>query len=293
MIESMLLLLLLALMVCCGVWLLVKRRALVAAQTAPIPELLADRPADSMGLAGQLRILRLKIEPLVFVAGIGMLSVLVFLVFLEFFPLSVGFAVMAGLSVMPLAFYILTDLVAWRARVFETRLTDALDLIQAALLGGAPPRRALWVAAEASTGAVREELQELMRRLDYGLPIDNACARMTRLYNTEGVRLFTQVLIAKWQSEASFAALIGAVSGILRDRIKRRLLISGQLSGTRFAAMFAAALPYLLIPVFLWKEPGWLDRLTQHEIGPQLLFAALLCQVVGFLWLRRLLRSVP
>ncbi len=289
--EAILFVLLLGIMLGCAIWLLVRRRRVLAA--VPLSDPTRETSATSLGLAGQLRIVRLNIEPLVFVAGIGMLSVLVFLAFLEIFPASVAFAAMAGLSVMPLAFYILTDLVAWRARAFEASLTDALDLIQAALLGGEPPRRALLVAAEASRGAVHEELQELVRRLDCGLPINNACSRMVTLYDTEGVRLFTQVLIAKWQSEASFGGLVGAVSGILRDRIKRRLLISGQLSGTRFAALFAAALPYLLIPVFLWKEPGWLARLTEHALGPQLLFAAVLCQVVGFFWLRRLLRSDP
>nr|WP_067290493.1 type II secretion system F family protein [Marinobacterium profundum] len=290
MIELVLLGLLLVIMLCCGIWLVVQRRKALEDDMPALPET-TEVPPERLGLAGQLRILRLNIEPLVFVAGIGMLSVLVFLLFLELFPESVGFATMAAVCVMPLAFFILKDLAAWRARVFEARLTDALDLIQAALLGGEPPRRALLVAAEATKGAVKEELQELMRRLDYGLPIDNACARMIKLYDTEGVRLFTQVLIAQWQSDASFGALITAVSSILRERIKRRLLISGQLSGTRFAAIFAAILPYLLIPVFLWKEPQWLERLTDHPAGPNLLFAAVMCQVVGFLWLRKLLRS--
>jgi tight adherence protein B len=253
--EGVLLLFLLGVMLCCGTWLMVQRRRVLAA--VPLSDSVSEDPAKRRRLADQLRILQLNVEPLVFVAGIGMLSVLVFLVFLEIFPAALGFAALAGFCVLPLAFYILVDLVAWRARAFEASLRDALDLIQAALLGGEPPRRALLVAARASRGAVREELQELTRRLDYGLPIDSACARMVTLYDTEGVRLFTQVLIAKWQSEASFGGLLGAVSSILRERIKRRLLISGQLSGTRFAAVFAAVLPYLLIPVFQRYSVRW------------------------------------
>ena len=243
------------------------------------------------GLSKSLRTLKLEIEPLVFVAAIGMIAVIVFLLFLELFPDSIALAFIAALALIIFAFSLLGDLAKWRARRFESGLVDAIDLIQAALQSGENPREALRTAADVSKGSVKAELDEQNKRLELGMPIEKSTARMVELYDSESVRLFTQVLVAKWNAGGDLLMLLRSVNRIIRDRIKLRLKVNGQLSGARYALMFVALIPYLVIPVFLWKAPGWLQTLTDHPMGPTFLLAAVLLQVAGFFWMRRILRT--
>lgn len=238
-----------------------------------------------------LQTLNWRVEPLMLAAILLAVGFCVFFVFLEFFPESIALAALSGGALTLVTFFVITDASSFIRHIFEQKLIDALDLIQAAVAGGVSPQRAMQVAANASRGAVARELNEVVDRLDYGLPIEEAVERMRYRYDSEGVRLFRQALLAKWHSGTDFAPLLKSVSGLLRERVKLRIQIDGQLSGSRYAALFAGALPYLLVPLFFWKEPNWFEPLKNSENGATYLLAGILSQVVGYLWLRRILRS--
>lgn len=238
-----------------------------------------------------LQTLNWRVEPFMLIAILVAASFCVFFIFLEFFPNATTLAAISGGAVMLVTFFILNDVASLIRHKFEQKLIDALDLIQAAVAGGVSPQRALRVAANASRGAVARELNEVVDRLEFGLPIEQAIERMQYRYNSEGVRLFRQALLAKWHSGTDFAPLLRSVSSLLRERIKLRIQIDGQLSGSRYAAIFAGSLPYLLVPLFFWKEPNWFEPLKNSEYGATYLLAGVLSQVIGYLWLRRILRS--
>ncbi len=242
-------------------------------------------------MRANMRTLNLRIEPLVFVLVTAVVSLCVFLIVLELFPDNLWVAIAAAAAFTLMSFFMLADISEMLRRKFEEKLVDALDLIYAAIQGGLPPRQALLVAAESSKGSVKRELAEIVARLDYGLPVEKAVERLRLKYDTEAVRLFSQALVAKWHSGSDFGLLISSVSVLVRDQIRLRIMISGQLSGARYAAIFTGALPYLLVPVFLWKQPDWFEPLSTNPNGGSYLMTAVLLQVGGFLWLRRLLRA--
>lgn len=242
-------------------------------------------------MRANMRTLNLRIEPVVFVLVTAVVSLCVFLIVLELFPANLWVAIAAAAAFTVMSFFMLADISQMLRRKFEEKLVDALDLIYAAIQGGLPPRQALLVAAESSKGAVKRELAEIVARLDYGMPVEKAVERLRLKYDTEAVRLFSQALVAKWHSGSDFGLLISSVSVLVRDQIRLRIMISGQLSGARYAAIFTGALPYLLVPVFLWKQPDWFEPLSTNPNGGSYLMAAVLLQVGGFLWLRRLLRA--
>jgi tight adherence protein B len=242
-------------------------------------------------MRANMRTLNLRIEPFVFVLVTVAISCCVFFVVLELFPNALWVAVIAAVAVTIMSFFMLADISQMLRRKFEEKLVDALDLVYAAIQGGLPPRQALQVAAESSKGAVKRELNEIVARLDYGLSVEKAVERIRSRYDTEAVRLFSQALVAKWHSGSDFGLLISSVTVLVRDQIRMRIMISGQLSGARYAAIFTGALPYLLVPVFMWKQPDWFEPLSTNPNGGSYLMVAVLLQVGGYLWLRRLLRA--
>lgn len=250
----------------------------------------AEEERQQPRLKRYLRVIKLEIEPLMFVVVIGMIALVVFLVFLELFPNGYLPALLAAMALIIFSFSLLKDISLWRARRFETHLVDAIDLVQAALHSGENPRDAIKTTADASKGQVKTEFDELLKRLDLGLPIEQATSRMVSLYDTEGVRLFTQILVAKWNMGGDLLLMLGSINRVIRDRLKLRLKIMSQLSGARYSLLFVALIPYLLIPVFLWKEPNWINTLTSHRLGPTFLLTAVLLQIAGFFWMRRILR---
>jgi len=286
--ELLLLLIFFVILVYAGINVLIARRQ--DAEQASDWSFEDDSEQTPSVLRTQLTTLKLDVEPKAFILATVIFAVLVTLLFLEVFPDKFSLALLSGAGILIFSFFLLRDLAARRARRFEQELTHAIDLIHASLQGGENPIGALSIAGQASNKMVNAELLEVVRRLELGMPINQATERMNSLYGSEGVRLFTRVLHVKWLAGGDLGELLFSVNRIIRARIKFRLRVSAQLSGLKYSSVFAALVPYLVIPFFLWKNPSWLESLTQHSFGPQLLFGAILLQVVGFFWLRNILR---
>lgn len=249
----------------------------------------AQRP--KWNLSRYLDVLGLSLKPLVFIAGLCLIATLISLLFLEMFEDEIGFSIAAGVTFFPLALYVLKDLVAWRAQKFETGLVDSLDLAASLGASGVTALRSLEAAAKAGSPQVKTELSNLVERLKLGDSIDGATAQMLDRYNSEGVRLFVNLLRSRWHGGADFVAMLRALTQVLRDRRTFLLQSRGQLSGAKYALCFVAVFPYLLIPFFQSQEPDWLAPITTHPAGPITLYLAILLQVIGLLWTRAILRS--
>jgi tight adherence protein B len=242
-------------------------------------------------LTRYLQILGVRLEPLVFTAGLCLVAVTISLLFLTMFEDQIGFSIAAGITFFPLAFYVLKDLVAWRAEEFEWYLVDALDLAASLSASGINAVKAIEAGAKGASLIVKAELDYLVLRLKLGDSIDGATERLLDRYRSEGVRLFVNLLRSRWHGGADFDALLRALARVLRERKAFLMQSRGQLSGAKYALLFAAVFPYVLIPFFQTQEPEWLTPITTHPAGPVILYLAIFLQVFGLLWTRAILRS--
>lgn len=247
-------------------------------------------PQPANGLERFLQRLQFDLGPMVFLAGLCMASVISGLLVLEVLPGQYLLATISAVGLAVLAVMLMFDYIGWRTRRFESNLQDAIDLMNTALKGGLSPRQSLQAAVDAASEPTRGELRNVADRLDLGLPVEQVTRRMRTRYDGESVRLFTQAMVARWNDASGFVNLLSAVGDLVRERAKLRRMVEGQLSGSRYAAIFAGLLPYVLVPVFLWRQPEWLDTLVSHPHGPSFMAGALLLQAIGFVWLRRILR---
>jgi Flp pilus assembly protein TadB len=176
---------------------------------------------------------------------------------------------------------------AWR---FERRLADAIDLMVGALSAGQTPAEAIASAAEGALDPVKSELGELANQLRSSVPIERAVKRIVERYDSEGVRIFTQLLIAKWEVGGPLAPSLQAVTRTMRHGLRLRGQLHTHVAGAQTAAVVVSLVPYLLIAFFLWKRPDSLALVWRLPWGPQLFAGAVVLQLIGFIWLRRILR---
>ncbi len=199
-------------------------------------------------------------------------------------------ALFAGTLAAVIPFSLVASAAHARARKFLEKFVDSIDIMCAALDGGEPPQNALAAAAVSSEDPSKRELLEAHQRLQLGFSVRRSFSRIVERYDSEGVRLITQVLIVKWQAGGDLSPVLRSVNQVARERLRQDRELRTQLAGAQASAILTAILPYLLLPFFFWKRPEWFYDLTTHPIGVQLLTVAILFQFVGFLWLRRLMR---
>ena len=198
---------------------------------------------------------------------------------------------LAMLGVLYLIYTVVADLGRRRTRLMEEKLVDAIDIMAATMRGSENPRAALAGAADVAPAPVAGELREVVRRLDLGMPIGRALLRLRSEYDCEGVRLFSSTLAAKWSAGGDLSPTLAAVNRVIRERLRHRMRVRSQLAGARTAAWMVAACPYLAMAAIAWLHPEWLVRLFSHFYGPLMFWTAIGLQIVGFLWLKRMMRT--
>lgn len=234
--------------------------------------------------------LNLSARPWMILLIVVLMSLIVLFVTLEIAPGMTLVPVIASVVFLLAAQRLIEGYCEWQAQRFEERLVDAIDVMAAALLAGASPLTAFEAAARWTEGRMRREFGEVLRRLELGLDIGQALDRMVRVYDSEGVRLFTQALRAKWQIGGDLAEILTATNRIVRERNRMRMQAAGQLSGIRNASLFVASMPHVLYTLLMVFQPQWIAAIHADPLGQRLLYAALALQVLGFLWLSRTLK---
>jgi tight adherence protein B len=255
----------------------------------PPPE---AQEAGASRLQRRLRGAGLPIPPILFLALTLVLGVVVFFALLNAFPGVYLAAGLLALLIMLIPYVLIGEIGRWRAWRFEEKLISAVDFLVGALRAGENPTKALSSAADVARDPVQAELKEVVSRLNAGEEIGRALARLRERYDSEGVRLFVQTLIVKWRAGGDLAPVMRSVAAIMRERVRVTLRLRSELTAVQVAAVVLAILPYLAIPFLLWQRPTWAPSLLSHPLGPTLLVIAVALQVIGFLWLRRMLRVV-
>jgi tight adherence protein B len=264
-------------------------RLLAGRQAAEEPERVAEAPPGR--LERMLQGAGIGMPPMVAAVLIVVTAVVVTLLAMGISPVLVWAAPLAGLTAAWIIFSLISEMARQRAWRFENRLVDAIDLMAGALSAGLSPVEALASAAEGALEPVKSELRFAAGQLQASVPIERALRRMSIRYDCEGVRIFTQLLIAKWEIGGPFAPILQSVNRTMRHGLRLRSQLQTHVASAQMSAIIVALIPYLLIAFFAWKRPEAIGRVWSLPWGPQLFVAAIILQIAGFTWLRRILRT--
>jgi tight adherence protein B len=264
-------------------------RLLAGRQAAEEPEQVEERPPSRLERA--LRAAGVGMPPLVAMVLIIVIGAAVTLLAAGISPVLAWAAPLAGLAAVWILFSLINEAARQRAWRFENRLVDAIDLMAGALSAGLSPVEAMASAAEGALEPVKSELRFAAEQLNASVPIERALRRLSVSYDCEGVRIFTQLLIAKWEIGGPFAPVLQSVNRTMRHGIRLRAQLHTHVAGAQTSAIIVALIPYLLIAFFAWKRPEAISRIWTLPWGPQMFVGAIVLQVAGFTWLRRILRT--
>lgn len=226
-------------------------------------------------------------EAYVFAASV--LAVSAFVIVLRTLPALPAAAVITFCLALYLPWAGVTAWAKHRSLRFEALLTEAIDLMVASLYAGGNLNQAFRSAGAVADQPIRGEFDEVDRRLGLGLPLNRAFGRMIEGFDGEGVRLFAQTLMAKSQAGGDLAPVLRSLNETLRDRARQQRQVQAQLSGVRLSAIAISVLPYLFAPLLAWMRPDWFRPLFAHPLGAPMMVFALMLQLIGILWIWRVL----
>ncbi len=222
-----------------------------------------------------------------------------------FLLLSLGFAAAVGLAILllsgvwPLAviaaaiggmapFLILRLRRRRRLDAFESGLPEAIDLLARAIRAGHPLSSGLQMVADETQEPVAGEFRRTFEEQRFGLPFDDAVSAMADRVALVDVRILVTAILIQRLVGGNLAEVLDNLADVIRKRFVIRRQLRTYTAQGRISGYVLALLPIVVGFVIYLMNPGYTRLLFEHPIGRFMLVTAAVMQVIGYLWIRKI-----
>lgn len=171
------------------------------------------------------------------------------------------------------------------------QMPEVLALMSRAVHAGETMEQAVALAGEETPAPLGTEFTMCARQIGLGVSVSKAMESLGRRVAVSDVCVLSNILAVHRQTGGNLASTLEHLSAVVRDRASHRRQIRAATSAGRLSAQFIGIAGPLLFVVLFFFNRDHLAPLLELPIGNALLFAAAVLEVVGLLWLLRMLRG--
>jgi tight adherence protein B len=180
--------------------------------------------------------------------------------------------------------------VAKRKRVFEEQFPEVLDLIAASLESGASVVRALELVVEEADEPTSSEFGRVLTATRMGSDLSDALTAMSERLGSRDVDWTVQAISVQQRTGGKLADILRIVARTMRGRGELLREVATLTVEGRMSAFILGALPFFIALVMLVVSPQYLKPLFHETVGLIMVGAAGALMLVGFAWMRRIIR---
>lgn len=185
-------------------------------------------------------------------------------------------------------------IIAWRrARRFrdvQQHLPDAIDAISRAVHAGESVEEAIESVSRQTPGELGKEFLWCSRQMRLGSPVDFTMRALADRVPVLDIRLLASVLTVHRRTGGNLAATLESLSQVCRQRMDYRRQMRATTSAGRLSAwMVGAAGPVVFLILFFFF-PEHIAGLFERDWGTTLFAIGVVLEIVGLVWINRLLR---
>ncbi|MDP6445737.1 MAG: type II secretion system F family protein [Pirellulaceae bacterium] len=199
---------------------------------------------------------------------------------------AVGFAVGA---LAPLPILIMRR--ARRLKQIQEQLPDVLDLLARAVRAGESLDQAIDLAGRKTSEPLAREFRRCSNQLKMGLALSAAMRSLAYRVQVMEMRILATTLSVHRQAGGNLGETLDRMAHVVRERLTYRRQLRVATAAGRFSAALVSIAGVLLFCYMFVFQADYTHRLLSTPIGQSLLVLALVLEIVGLLWIWRLLRS--
>jgi tight adherence protein B len=217
------------------------------------------------------------------VVGLAVFLVLRLLIVIPW-PVAVV-AALAGASLVP---FWITHQRARRYRLIREQLPEALDLMASSLRAGHAYTAAVQVVAEELEEPIAAEFQVMVDQYRVGLGQRECMTALVERVDMPDLRLFSTAVLIQLETGGNLAEVLERLAEVIRARFRlagqvRAITAEGRLSGA-----ILGALPIAVGVIITLLNAEYLKPLFKEPFGLLMIGAAILLELIGFIWIRRI-----
>jgi tight adherence protein B len=172
----------------------------------------------------------------------------------------------------------------------EEHLREAILGLAAGVRAGLSVRRAVEEAARDAGPPLDGALRRVVERLAVGEPLEASLRELADRLDLPDIGLVVTVLSVHRRTGGDLPAMLEEVAEVVGDRVRSRREIRALTAQGRASGAVLAVLPVAFVALLSGTGGEALGAFYRSAAGAAFLVAGLLCDVLGFLWIRRIVR---
>jgi len=177
-----------------------------------------------------------------------------------------------------------------RMKEIREQLPHVVDLLARGVRAGISLDQAIHLVGEESGGVLGPEFNKASQQLQMGLPVTTVMKSMAARIPLLEMRILASTLMVHRQTGGNLTEALERVAAVIRDRLTyQRQMKASTGAGRTSAILIATITPAVYVLMFLW-QPEHFGILLEDPTGRMLLTMAAVLEIVGIIWVIRLLR---
>jgi tight adherence protein B len=248
---------------------------------------IAERIPQLRGLKGALEQAAVQWTPQSFVTlsiGLALGAAVLMAVVFPVLPAVLLAAALAG----SLPFFHVRRKVKKRLAALEEQIPEAIDLIGRAMRAGHPLSAGLKMASEETAEPLAGELRRVFEEQRFGMPFEDAMLGLCDRVNLIDVRILVTAILVQRDVGGNLAEVLDKIAYVIRQRFTIRRQLRVYTAQGRFSGIVLALLPVAVGSALFFINRPYMITLFFDPIARYFLILAVILQILGYFWIRKI-----
>lgn len=223
-------------------------------------------------------------EFLIIWIGLTLIPAILLLALTSSFVVALA-ALLIGVFIPP--FYVHTKEVK-RVELFEKQLVDALAIICSCLKSGLTFQQALVSISTEMPEPISEEFGRIVRELKLGNTLEKSLTNLSEKLNSKNFMMIVSAILIQRETGGNLSEILTNLAGTIKERFAIKSEIKVLTTTGRTSGIIVGLMPIFIMLIFMLINPSYVLIFFETSLGIALLVIAVILEVIGFLFIRKI-----
>lgn len=175
-----------------------------------------------------------------------------------------------------------------RIKLFDSQLTEGINIISNSLKAGYSFLQAVAVVAEETTDPFSKEFKKLLKEMSLGVSEEEALKNLLNRMESEDLRLIMNAILIQKDIGGNLSEILDNILETIRERQKIKNELKTLTAQGRLSGLIIMLMPVFLgIVIYLFNKEYIMVLFTTAP-GIAMIAASFVCEVLGFFMIRKI-----
>ena len=175
-----------------------------------------------------------------------------------------------------------------RLDAFEEQLPEAIDLIGRAMRAGHPLSAGLKMVGDEGLEPLAGQFRRVFEEQRFGMPFDDALLGLADRVPLTDVRILVTAILVQREVGGNLAEVLDKIAYVIRERFMIKRQIRVYTAQGRFSGIVLSLLPIGVGSALFFINREYVVTLFVDPVARYFLVFAVILQVLGYLWIRKI-----